>query len=83
MLRSLHKLAIEFPGSKQLSYKQVAQLLESVQYVRCVRLYVEAGRVAAVTVMVLQATRANAAGQIQGPADVRVAVIDPEVDYDV
>jgi hypothetical protein len=38
--------------------------------------------VAAAEQVVQQAMQANAAEDIQGPADVRVASIDPEVDYD-
>jgi hypothetical protein len=82
VLRSLNKLAVELPGSKELSCKQVAQLLASVQHVRSVKLYVPAGRVAAAQQVVLQARQANSAQAVEGPADVRVAAIDPEVDYD-
>lgn len=81
-LRSLTQLAIELPGSREFSCKQLQQLLASVQQVRSVRLYVDAGRVPAAEVVVREARQANAAAGAGGPADVRVADMNPEVDYD-
>ncbi|WIA14274.1 hypothetical protein OEZ85_002808 [Tetradesmus obliquus] len=81
-LSSLTQLAIELPGSREFSGKQLQHLLASVQQVRSVRLYVDAGRVPAAEVVVREARQANAAAGAGGPADVRVADMNPGVDYD-